>query len=96
MRFTKRFFDIQAKSFDNYSYEKDFIQGFCDNAPEGYNYNSDNETSCPWFFPWYADPSTVLYGENAYDAGAKYAQSVYNELQKILEEEKAYEQAYRD
>jgi len=89
MRFTYRFFIIQSKKL-NYQYENDFTQGFCDNAPEGYNFEADCDASCPWCFPYYADPSLVLYGETAYDAGAKWAKHVYNDLKEAIENESNY------
>ena len=83
MRFTYRFFIIQSKK-RNYQYENDFTQGFCDNAPEGYDFNADCETSYPWCFPYYAQPDLIIYAENAYAAGAKWAKHVYNDLKELL------------
>lgn len=89
LKFTKRFFDIQSYK-KNYSFEHDFVNGFLDNAPEGYDFAADCEASYPWFFPYYADPDLVLYGETAYDAGAKWAKHVYNDLKEVIENESNY------
>ena len=44
MRFTKRFFNIQSNKL-NYSFERDFIQGFSYAAPEAYDPEIDKEAS---------------------------------------------------
>ncbi len=79
MRFTKRFFDIQSDR-RNYSFQRDFEQGFCDAAPECYDPDLDGEFSTPWCWPFYVEPDIILYGSTAYDAGFQYAKSIYFDL----------------
>ena len=79
MRFTKRFFDIQSDR-RNYSFQRDFEQGFIDAAPDCYNFELDTEFSDPFCWPFTVDPYLVIEGSTAYDAGFQYAKSIYSEL----------------
>ena len=79
MRFTKRFFDIQQKR-GNYTFENAFVDGFNYGAPDCYDPTIDGETSTPWCWPFYVEPDIILEGSCAFDAGFKYARSIYSEL----------------
>lgn len=86
MRFTKRFFSIQSNKL-NYSFERDFIQGFSYAAPEAYDPEIDKEASDPWCWPFTIEPDLVLYGSTAFDAGYRYAKSIYSILQEYFKAE---------
>ena len=70
--------------------EQEFVRGFSDNVPFGYNLNKDVQTTCPWCAPWtwiikceYID----LTCDSIYQMGAQWAKKCSNEMMKFFTED---------
>lgn len=70
-----------AVSF-SYEDEKSFTEGFCDTAPEVYDFDMDVQTSTPWCAPWTWEDEKGWHNSNLtpYEMGVCFAKKCAQEI----------------
>lgn len=73
------------------SYDSDwrerFSEAFCNAAPQGFDAEADAQTDTPWQAPWgWESYEEWALDEDPQIAAQKYAQTVYSELEALVEE----------
>lgn len=75
----------------NKTFGTEFFDGFCDGAPESYNFEEDAATDSPWCAPWanYGVETYEWFDANMspYNMGKYYAKYIYQSLEDAFGED---------